>query len=60
MNEMRYSDLYKREIRGDDCCPFWSEKNGGICCGWPGEKEHVCPASEDGIGCPLFKMEDKP
>lgn len=57
---MRYSDLYKREIRGDDCCPFWSEKNGGICCGWPGEKEHVCPASEDGIGCPLFKMEDKP
>ena len=50
----RYSELYKREIVGDDCCGFWRIKNGGTCVGWPYEKEHECPANEDGTGCPLF------
>ena len=53
-SNMRYSELYKTMIRGDDSCPFWRPKDGGICKGWPREDEHPCPASEDGMGCTLF------
>ena len=51
---MRYADLYKREIRGNECCGFWRVDNGGNCAGWPRDDAHECPADEDGSGCPLF------
>lgn len=51
---IRYSDIYKREIRGDSCCPFWRPESAGICKGWPGKDSIPCPADADGNGCPLF------
>ena len=50
----RYSELYKRIIHGDDCCPFWSADQGGNCNGWPGKDNHPCQANRDGSECPLF------
>lgn len=51
----RYSEIYKVEIRGDDCCPFWSADDGGICKGWPGG-DRICTAAPDqeASGCQLF------
>lgn len=51
---MRYSDTYKKMIRGDDCCGFWRSAHDGSCAGWPGDTQPDCPANEDGTGCPLF------
>ena len=54
----RYDDVYKREIQGNDCCPFWRPENDGVCAGWPHKDTPdvypPCPADEDGSGCPIF------
>jgi hypothetical protein len=57
----RYSDLYKRKIHGDDCCPFWDSKYGGTCMsasyamigGVKGQRVD-CTSNEDGSGCQVF------
>lgn len=55
-NDMRYNDIYKRNIRGDSCCPFWRVECGGTCAAQPSWKgQQPCKASEDGGGCPVFK-----
>lgn len=52
---VRHSDVYKRTIRGDDCCPFWRADEGGICKGWPGG-DRICTAAPDQEenSCQLF------
>ena len=55
---MRYSEIHKRYIRGDDCCPFWRSDCGGICKGWPGCEDHPCEADENGRGCPFFSKKE--
>ncbi len=51
---LRWSDTYKKKIRGDDCCPFWRPTGTGICMGHPHKKRCVCRANADGTGCPVF------
>ena len=54
---MRYSDTYKKYIRGDDCCPFWRSEKGGICMVFP-DRPIPCPADECGNHCKYFGKDE--
>lgn len=53
-NDLRYSEVYKHQIRGDDCCPFWRADNQGICKAQPWKGDVPCTANPDGTSCPVF------
>ena len=51
---MRYDDVYKHEIRGEDCCPFWRDETGGACVGAPGEGARACVSPDGKTSCYLY------
>lgn len=51
---LHYSDFLKKYVYGDDCCPYWREKDHGTCAIWPQNNSMRCPTSENGDDCPLF------
>ena len=53
--DKRYSEVHKKKIQGDDCCPFWRIKYGGSCAALPAKGQFKCPADREGNGCCVFK-----
>ena len=47
---MRYDEAYKREIRGEDCCPFWRQDEGGTCVACAGGSR-ACVSADGDVDC---------